>query len=167
MGQAKQRGSRQDRVNAAKNKVLIVAPLYPDDSTNNLKVGDWMRKENIIQHDAMIVGQAYHTHCGPLKINLLVTHNAKEAEAQQAIKMWWSLPQNKGPKFAAWIPLNDIKEMTVSGMDKVPGVQGETLGMVLEMAGFNEEFKVALDQECQRNPDFNQVFGDMIKKAAQ
>ena len=170
MGQAKQRKAEIEQLKSKSKPAVILAPFFPDHSTNNMKAGDWMRSKGIAHQEAMVVGKMFHTAtmC-PIDICLLVTNTMDEETARGAIEGWWGF--TKGPKFAAWIPLNNMLEMTVSGLEKAgQGVQGQTMAFAIEQAGFLDQFVEQIRKVYKSNPDFrnaftNMGFGDMMGTA--
>lgn len=162
MGQAKNRKAEILALKAqAKKSTIIIMPLQDDKLYKGKKAGDYIRENSV--PNAMIVGTCFHTVVGaPVKTLLFITTDVKDAEARKAVEQWWLLPENKGPKFAAWLPLNDMKEMTASGLDKYgQGIQGQSLSMLCHEAGVADMFKAGMKRMCEQDPSYVGMFNDL------
>lgn len=145
MARAKARKSA-DRPQGA----IIIAPLYPDRSTKFMSVGEYSRTENI---DAVfvIIGTVFVADIGEVETCLIVSNNAGWGDEQTEAtgKGWWRNIVGKN-KFFAWLPLNDITEMTVSGpwiastRTEATSLRGWFLAEIIRKSGFTDEFKQSL-----------------------
>lgn len=73
----------------------------------------------------------------PVEYCVLITETVDEAHAQQILTEYWQQAANSFRVFA-WIPLNDIKEMTVMNLEKHTQQRTE---MLYEMLGATGAFK--------------------------
>lgn len=168
MGQARR---RKQEIMELKSKpdTIVVMPLQDDKLYNNSTPGAYIEKNSI--KNAVIVGQVFNMNLGmPIKVAVLVTTNVRDQEAKGFGETWWGLEENKGPKFMLWLPLNDMKEMTASGLEKLgQGVQGQITSGLIELLGLDKMFKKAMKTMCEKDPSYikafnnlGQKFGDMI-----
>jgi hypothetical protein len=155
MGQAKQR--KEEIRNLKSNNAVVVMPLSDDALYGNGTAGDYIRKNGI--KNAIIAGEAWGSVIGKCKLNITITTNMKEEHARASIEQWWLMDANKGfKKVAIWLPLNDIKEMTVSGLDKLDGgLQGVITGQILDMCGVSPEVGAAVKAEMAKGGEFAQA----------
>ena len=155
MGQAKQR--KEEIRNLKDGNVIVVMPLNDDGLYGNGTAGDYIRKNGI--KNAVIAGEGWSSELGKCKLNITITTNVKEEHARNAIEQWWGMDANKGfKKVAIWIPLNDIKEMAVSGLDNLEsGLMGVMTGQILDMCGVSPEVGAAVKAEMAKGGEWAQA----------
>lgn len=159
MASTKQRQAeaKQRKRDIRKDNSVVVMPLSDDSLYGNGTAGDYIRKNGI--KNAVIAGESWSSVLGKCKLNITITTNVEEAHARNAIEQWWLMDANKGfKKVAIWIPLNDIKEMTVSGLDKLDSeLQGFMTGQILDMCGVSPEVGAAVKAEMAKGGEFAQA----------
>lgn len=164
MGQARRRKAEIMELKAkAKSDSIVVMPLQDDKLYNNSTPGAYIEKNGI--KNAIIVGQVFNMNLGmPIKVAVLVTTNVRDQEAQAFGKTWWGLEENKGPKFMLWFPLNDMKEMTASGLEKLgQGHQGQMTSNLIDLLGLEKMFKKAIKTMCEKDPSYIKAFNNLGK----
>jgi hypothetical protein len=168
MGQAKQRGSREERVAMSSKKAICLMNFKDDNLYKGLTHGAYIRANSI--QNAILVGDLAHSEFGIIKVCVAVTHSLDDDSMNQFAQHWWKMPENAGPKYFVWLPMNDIKEMVTNGLSKVDeSLRGQFLSHLIEMLDLHSEFKQALAHAVKTDPGlytaFNNLshrFGDII-----
>ena len=167
MGQAKLRAKEIAAIKA--KKPFVIMPLSDDKLYQGQSHGAYIRANNI--QDCAIVGKVFNSKLGiPVKVACMVTNYVKDPQARGFGESWWAMPENKGPKLFLWLPLDNMAEMTVSGLESLgQGVQGEFVANLIDLLDLNTEFKTAMKAACIKNPGLKTAFnnlghnwGDMI-----
>lgn len=166
MGQAKQ---RKAEINALKTRLndtnsIVVMPLNDDSLYGpGRSPGDYIRQNSI--QNAFITGTIFSTLTGgPVKVVLLITQrDMTEASARAVGETWWKMSENAGPKFFAWLPINDMKNLMVTGLASMgEGVQGQTLSALMDLAGVSDYFKAGMKKMVQDDPTYVQAFNAIL-----
>jgi hypothetical protein len=172
MGQAKLRKAEIAELKAKKSSIMLM-PLSDDKLYKGKTHGEYIRANSI--PNAIITGSVFNAELGmPIKVAVFVSTDVKDEQARGFGESWWTMPENKGPKFFVWLPLNDMKEMTASGLEKLgQGYQGKMLSNLLDLLGLSEMFKAGMKRMCEQDPSyigmFNNIghrFGDKIMETA-
>jgi hypothetical protein len=136
---------------------IVVMPLNDEKLYNGKTPGDYIFDNSI--PNAMIVGTCFSSIAGMVKTMLFITTDVNDTHARAATEQWWMLPENKGPKLAVWLPLNDMKEMTASGLEKHgEGVQGQSVGLLIRTAGVQNLVSAGLKRMCKADPTYVDAF---------
>jgi hypothetical protein len=160
MGQAKQRKAEILALKAKKSSITLM-PLSDDKLYQGKTHGEYIRENSI--PNAIITGSVFNAELAiPLKIAVFVSTDVKDEQARAFGESWWAMPENKGPKFFIWLPLNDMKEMTTSGLERFgQGVQGKMVSHLLDLLGLSEMFKAGMKRMCEKDPSYIGMFNDI------
>ena len=171
--QARAKAARKNMVEMSSKNAICLMNFKDDDLYKGLTHGAYI-KANSIQN-AILVGDLAHSLFGVVKVCVAVTHSLDEESMRKFAESWWKMPENAGPKYFVWLPMNDIKEMVTNGLGKVDeGLKGEFLGHLIDLLDLHSEFKQALAHAVKTNPELYQAFnnlslrfGDIIIEAAE
>jgi len=160
MASTKEMQARAKALKAKKSSITLM-PLSDDKLYQGKTHGDYIRSNSI--PNAIITGTMFNAELGiPIKLAVMVTTDVEEKHALSFGESWWVMPENKGPKFMIWLPLNDIKEMTCSGLEKFgQGYQGKSFSNVLDLLGLSDMFKAAMKRMCEKDPSYVGMFNDI------
>lgn len=163
MGQAKQRKAEIDAIKAGSSKkgIIMLMPLSDDSLYQGKTHGEYIRTNSI--PNAIITGTIFNAESSTtIKVAVMVTTDVKDEQAKAFGESWWVMPENKGPKFFLWLPLNDMKEMTASGFERLgQGVQGKMVSHLVELLGISEMFKAGMKRMCEQDPTYVSAFNNL------
>jgi hypothetical protein len=159
MGQAKIRA--KEIMAIKEKKPFVIMPLSDEKLFQGQSHGAYIKAHNI--QDCAVVGNVFNSKLGiTVKVACMITNFIKDKEARAFGESWWAMPENKGPKLFLWLPLDDMAEMTVSGLEKLgQGVQGEFVANLIDLLDLNTEFKNAMKAACIKNPDLHTAFNNL------
>lgn len=163
MGQAKNRKAEinQLKANSSKKGTIMLMPLSDDNLYQGKTHGEYIRANSI--SNAIITGTVFNAELGvPIKVAVMVTTDVKDQHARAFGESWWVMPENKGPKFMLWLPLNDMKEMTASGLERLgQGAQGKMVSNLVDLLGLTEMFKAGMKRMCEQDPTYVSAFNNL------
>jgi len=160
MGQAKNRKAEIAELKAKKSSITLM-PLSDDNLYQGKTHGEYIRANSI--PNAIITGTVFNAELAiPLKVAVMVTTDVKDQQAKSFGELWWAMPENKGPKFFIWLPLNDMKEMTASGLERLgQGAQGKMVSHLVDLLDITEMFKAGMKRMCEQDPTYVSAFNNL------
>jgi hypothetical protein len=160
--QARAKAARKQTSAMSDKNAICLMNIKDDDLYKGLTHGAYIRANSI--QNAILVGDLAHSLFGVVKVCVAVTHTLDEESMRKFAEAWWKMPENAGPKYFVWLPMNDIKEMVTNGLSKVDeGLKGQFLGHLMEMLDLHGEFKRALVHAVKTNPDLRQAFNNLSR----
>jgi hypothetical protein len=144
-------------------KVLAIVPLKDDDLYKGLTCGEYLARNNIA--NALIVGEVYSFDLrAVVKMAVMITTQMEEDEASKVLEIWWQNPDNRGLKFAAWLPENDIANWSVCGLTTFEeGARGTFFGEFLKESGLATRFVDSVNKGAERDKAIRDFFGQMTR----
>ena len=166
MGQAKNRKAEIDALKAGSSKksTIMLMPLSDDNLYQGKTHGEYIRANSV--PNAIITGTVFNAELGmPIKVAVMVTTDVKDPQAKAFGESWWVMPENKGPKFFLWLPLNDMKEMTASGLERLGQAnQGKMVSNLVDLLGLSDMFKAAMKRMCEQDPTYVDAFNNLSQR---
>jgi hypothetical protein len=150
MGQAKARKQEINEMKSGVNNVVVVMPLQDTKLYGKGTAGDYI-KENKIRN-ACITGSV-GSEAGEIQAFLLVTNSMSERDATAAMQTWYEKGSKPGPRFAMWVPLNDMKEVIISNEKYAP-----VIGWLLRETGIANMFAEGMRKAMDKNPELRSAF---------